>query len=141
MTAIPRSLFGRLALLMIAVTAMGFIAALLIFRYDRASMTERNFSDTKIVQIETLRAALASMQQEERPGFLRRLGKEYGVRLVPVADRPVIGRAPRMANAWFAFGHGHVGMCAGASTGREVAHLVAGRPTQVDLQPFAPDRF
>jgi D-amino-acid dehydrogenase len=54
---------------------------------------------------------------------------------------PVIGRAPRMANAWFAFGHGHVGMCAGASTGREVAHLVAGRPTQVDLQPFAPDRF
>ena len=54
---------------------------------------------------------------------------------------PVIGRAPRMANAWMAFGHGHVGMCAGASTGREVAHLVAGRKTQVDLRPFAPDRF
>jgi D-amino-acid dehydrogenase len=54
---------------------------------------------------------------------------------------PVIGRAPRLANAWLAFGHGHVGMCAGASTGRELAHLVAGRPTQVDLRPFAPDRF
>ncbi|KQT14037.1 NAD(P)/FAD-dependent oxidoreductase [Ramlibacter sp. Leaf400] len=54
---------------------------------------------------------------------------------------PVIGRAPRTANAWLAFGHGHVGMCAGASTGRELAHLVAGRPTQVDLRPFAPDRF
>jgi D-amino-acid dehydrogenase len=54
---------------------------------------------------------------------------------------PVIGRAPRLANAWLAFGHGHVGMCAGASTGREVAHLVAGRTPQVDLRPFAPDRF
>ena len=54
---------------------------------------------------------------------------------------PVIGRAPRAANAWLAFGHGHVGMCAAASTGRELAHLVAGRPTQVDLRPFAPDRF
>ena len=54
---------------------------------------------------------------------------------------PVIGRAPRIANAWLAFGHGHVGMCGGASTGREVAHLVAGRPPQVDLAPFSPERF
>lgn len=54
---------------------------------------------------------------------------------------PVIGRVPRLANAWLAFGHGHVGMCGGASTGREIAHLVAGRPTQVDLAPFRPDRF
>jgi D-amino-acid dehydrogenase len=54
---------------------------------------------------------------------------------------PVIGRAPRTANAWLAFGHGHVGMCGGASTGREIAHLVAGRPAQVDLAPFRPERF
>jgi D-amino-acid dehydrogenase len=54
---------------------------------------------------------------------------------------PVIGRAPRAQNAWLAFGHGHVGMCAAASTGRELAHLVAGRPTQVDLRPFSPGRF
>ncbi|MGV3570646.1 MAG: NAD(P)/FAD-dependent oxidoreductase [Ramlibacter sp.] len=54
---------------------------------------------------------------------------------------PVIGRAGGADNAWLAFGHQHVGMCAGASTGREVAHLVAGRPPQVDLQPFCPGRF
>lgn len=54
---------------------------------------------------------------------------------------PVIGRAPAAENAWLAFGHGHVGMCAGATTGREIAHLVAGRPAQVDLAPFAADRF
>ena len=54
---------------------------------------------------------------------------------------PVIGRAPRVANAWLAFGHGHVGMCGGATTGREIAHLVAGRAPQVDLRPFSPTRF
>jgi D-amino-acid dehydrogenase len=54
---------------------------------------------------------------------------------------PVIGAAPGVDNAWLAFGHGHVGMCGGASTGREVAHLVAGRATQVDLKPFRADRF
>src|SRR5438045_2282082 len=55
---------------------------------------ERQFSDTKIVQIETLRAALASMQSPDRPNFLRRIGREYGVRLVDVAERPEIGRPP-----------------------------------------------
>ena len=54
---------------------------------------------------------------------------------------PVIGRAPGAANAWLAFGHGHVGMCAGATTGREIANLVAGRPAQVDLSAFAANRF
>jgi D-amino-acid dehydrogenase len=53
---------------------------------------------------------------------------------------PVIGRAPGVDNAWLAFGHGHVGMCGGA-TGREIAHLVAGRMPQIDLAPFAPERF
>ena len=54
---------------------------------------------------------------------------------------PVIGRAPRTDNVWLAFGHGHVGMCGGATTGREVAHLVAGRAPQLDLAPFRADRF
>ncbi|MEI6720942.1 MAG: FAD-binding oxidoreductase, partial [Betaproteobacteria bacterium] len=54
---------------------------------------------------------------------------------------PVIGPATGTDNAWFAFGHGHVGMCGGASTGREIANLVAGRKPQVDLKPFRADRF
>lgn len=54
---------------------------------------------------------------------------------------PVIGRAPKVENAWLGFGHGHVGMCGGATTGRELANLIAGRAPEVDLAPFAPDRF
>ena len=54
---------------------------------------------------------------------------------------PVIGAAPAVDNAWLGFGHGHVGMCGGASPGRELAALIAGRAPQVDLQPFRPQRF
>jgi D-amino-acid dehydrogenase len=54
---------------------------------------------------------------------------------------PVIDRPRGVENAWFAFGHGHMGMCMGATTGREVAHLVAGRTPQVDLTPFRLARF
>ncbi|MBC7804454.1 MAG: FAD-dependent oxidoreductase [Candidatus Parcubacteria bacterium] len=54
---------------------------------------------------------------------------------------PVIDRAPGVENAWLAFGHGHVGMCGGATTGREIANLVAGRQPQVNLSAFAANRF
>ena len=54
---------------------------------------------------------------------------------------PVIDRAHGAANAWLAFGHGHMGMCMGASTGREVANMVAGRSPQVNLQAFSAARF
>ncbi|TDR90398.1 NAD(P)/FAD-dependent oxidoreductase [Enterovirga rhinocerotis] len=54
---------------------------------------------------------------------------------------PVIGRSPRLTNAWVAFGHGHLGMCLASTTGREVANLVSGRAPEVDLAPFSPTRF
>lgn len=54
---------------------------------------------------------------------------------------PVIDRSSLADNAWLAFGHGHMGMCMGATTGREIAHMVAGRSTQVDLSPFSAKRF
>jgi D-amino-acid dehydrogenase len=54
---------------------------------------------------------------------------------------PVIGRSTKFANAWYAFGHGHVGLCSGAPTGRIVADLVAGRPPSIDVKPYRPNRF
>ncbi|MEN8243397.1 MAG: FAD-binding oxidoreductase [Thermodesulfobacteriota bacterium] len=55
--------------------------------------------------------------------------------------KPVIGRSPRYPWAFFAFGHGHVGLGTGAITGRIISQLVAGRPPEVDLAPFRHDRF
>jgi D-amino-acid dehydrogenase len=54
---------------------------------------------------------------------------------------PVIGRSRHAANAFFAFGHGHVGLTAAAPTGEIVADLVGGRPPFMDIEPFSPERF
>jgi D-amino-acid dehydrogenase len=54
---------------------------------------------------------------------------------------PVIGRAPRHDNLWFAFGHAHHGFTLGAVTGRLIAELVTGEPPFVDPTPYLPQRF
>lgn len=54
---------------------------------------------------------------------------------------PVIGRSTKFANAYYAFGHGHVGLCGGAPTARIVADLIAGRQPSIDVRPYRPDRF
>ena len=54
---------------------------------------------------------------------------------------PVMGRAPACPNAYFAFGHGHIGITTGAITGRLVAQQMLGQPTDIDLTPFRADRF
>jgi D-amino-acid dehydrogenase len=54
---------------------------------------------------------------------------------------PVIGRSPKHANAYFAFGHGHLGLTLAAVTGRLIADLVAGRSPSLDPSPYRIDRF
>ena len=54
---------------------------------------------------------------------------------------PIIGRAPGRDNVILAFGHHHVGMAAGAKTGRMVANLVTGHNSGIDLTPYRADRF
>jgi D-amino-acid dehydrogenase len=56
-------------------------------------------------------------------------------------SKPVIGRSPRHPNAYFAFGHDHLGLTMGGITGKLVSELVSGRTPSVDLTPFRPDRF
>lgn len=54
---------------------------------------------------------------------------------------PVIGRSPRVPNVYFAFGHQHLGLTLAAVTGRLVADMAAGRPTDVDMRPYRIERF
>lgn len=53
---------------------------------------------------------------------------------------PVIGRSPTFRNVIFAYGHGHLGLGLGAITGRLVSDLIVGRPIDIDLAPYRPDR-
>ena len=54
---------------------------------------------------------------------------------------PCLGLASGSADIVHAFGHGHVGLTAGATTGKIVADIVAGRPASIDLSPYAARRF
>ena len=54
---------------------------------------------------------------------------------------PVIGRAPKHDNLYFAFGHQHLGLTQGAITGQLISELLAGRSTSVDIKPFCISRF
>jgi len=56
-------------------------------------------------------------------------------------SRPVIGRATKYANTYYAFGHGHIGLVGSAPTGRIIADLIAGRQPNMDITPFRVDRF
>jgi D-amino-acid dehydrogenase len=54
---------------------------------------------------------------------------------------PVIDRATRSGDIFYAFGHGHVGMASSGMTGMVLADLVAGRTPRIDLTPFRARRF
>ncbi len=54
---------------------------------------------------------------------------------------PVIGAASGCADAFYAFGHGHVGLAAGPITGRLVADLISGQAPVIDPAPYSPRRF
>jgi D-amino-acid dehydrogenase len=54
---------------------------------------------------------------------------------------PIMGRAPRHDNLWFAFGHAHHGFTLGAVTGRLLAEMITGEPVFVDPAPYSPERF
>ncbi|MEO0718179.1 MAG: FAD-binding oxidoreductase [Pseudomonadota bacterium] len=54
---------------------------------------------------------------------------------------PLIGAAPDNPNVLFAAGHQHIGLTAGPKTGRLIADLVSSRSPNIDLTPYAPNRF
>ncbi len=54
---------------------------------------------------------------------------------------PVIGPAPHHRNAYFAFGHGHLGLSLAARTGELITALVADKEPGIDMEPYRVDRF
>jgi two-component system, OmpR family, osmolarity sensor histidine kinase EnvZ len=109
--ALPKTLFWRLAMLLMVALAVAVLAMIFLFRQDRATLIARNFTEAKMAQVESLRTTLNNLAAEEkadrlarpdrpdRPGRvlmgLQRIGREYGMLLVPVDRRPEIGQLPR----------------------------------------------
>ena len=94
MTLLPRSLFGRLSLLLLAVVALAVLASVVLFRVERANLLNRQISETKLVQLQAIRAALAGTDDPERSEALEELSREYDVGIYPEQDRPVRGQPP-----------------------------------------------
>ena len=93
MILVPRSLFGRLTLLLVAVVAIATVSMILLFRQDRAALVARQFSETKIAQLKALRAALEGAEGPERRETLQRIGREFGARIIPESERPGLAQA------------------------------------------------
>ena len=94
MTVLPRSLFGRLTLLLIAVVALAVLASVILFRVERTGLINRQLSETKVLQLQAIRAALAAADDPERSEALEELSREYGVTIQLETDRPVRGQPP-----------------------------------------------
>jgi D-amino-acid dehydrogenase len=54
---------------------------------------------------------------------------------------PCIGPASGCPDIIHAFGHGHIGLTAGATTARLVADLISGKTLPIDMAPYAAQRF
>jgi D-amino-acid dehydrogenase len=90
---------------------------------NRWAMLERN-----------LRALVPSLPREAMTSWM-------GYRPSLPDHLPVMGRVPDGREAYFAFGHQHLGLTLSGVTARVVANLVAGRDPGLDVAPFRPDRF
>ncbi|WP_245269724.1 D-amino-acid dehydrogenase (plasmid) [Ensifer sp. WSM1721] len=85
---------------------------------------------------------IAEKAKSVLPGLNTSGGKQWmGPRPFLPDTMPVIDKAPNHDNVVMAFGHGQVGMTLGATTGRLVADLVAGRRPSLDLAPYRATRF
>ena len=54
---------------------------------------------------------------------------------------PVISRSTGFSNIYYGFGHGHIGLTLGPTTGRLISQLISGKNPEISLSPFAIDRY
>jgi two-component system, OmpR family, osmolarity sensor histidine kinase EnvZ len=91
----PRSLFGRLALLLLLVILISQATAIYLFRQDRVALLARQFGDTKLVQIRSLRAALAGVDPDATAATLSKFGEAYQARIVSSDEHRFVGAPPQ----------------------------------------------
>ena len=90
------------------------------------------------------KAPLALLRKEARATFPNLHATSeiewLGHRPAPSDSLPLIGQIGS-TRVYTAFGHHHIGLTGGPKTGRLVAGLITGQPTNMDLSAYAPQRF
>lgn len=82
----------------------------------------------------SIRAAIPGIEWKETVEWM-------GHRPSLTDSTPVIGAVPGIKGAFLGFGHDHVGLTGGPKTGRILAQLVGGTAPNINLAPYAPERF
>jgi len=65
----------------------------------------------------------------------------YGWRPMTWDSLPIIGRLPKLSNAFVAAGHNMLGLTMAPATGRLIAELLTGATPHLDASPYSVDRF
>lgn len=81
-----------------------------------------------------VRAAIPGITWKEEKAWM-------GHRPAPADSIPLIGEVRGAQGVFLGFGHHHVGLTAGPRTGQLLAQLVGGKTPNVDIAPYAPNRF
>lgn len=71
----------------------------------------------------------------------RALETWYGWRPMTWDSLPIIGRVPKLGNAFLATGHNMLGLSLATATGKLIAELAAEQPPHIDPAPYSPARF
>lgn len=85
---------------------------------------------------------IARHAQTMLPGISGEIASRWiGFRPTLPDSLPVIGASDHTPGVYYAFGHQHIGLTCGPATGRVIAQLLKGEPTNIDLEPFRASRF
>lgn len=86
------------------------------------------------VLVKHARNALPGLQVEEASEWM-------GHRPALPDTVPIISRSAKVKGAFYATGHGHLGLTYAATTARLIADLATGKTPPIDLTPYRVDRF
>lgn len=109
--------------------------------YRLGSMMEFVGYDSTIPdkRIEKLRESAAPYLRDFQPTAEQE--RWYGWRPMTWDSLPIIGRVPRLSNAYLATGHNMLGLSLAPATGRMIAEMISGQATHINDTPFSPSRF
>lgn len=92
-------------------------------------------------RVRAIVAAVPAYYPDFTPADFEGLPPWRGLRPCTPDGMPYIGRIRRYANFSVATGHAMMGLSLAPATGRLVAEMLAGLPTSMPLDAFAPERF
>lgn len=110
-------------------------------RFRLGSMMEFSGYDTTIPEYRIQQLRDSACPYLVTPFTETEYERWYGWRPMTWDSLPIIGRVPRLNNAWLAAGHNMLGMSMAPATGKLIAQLVSSETPDLDPMPYAPDRF